>query len=37
MTSNQPLERLDDWDEFVAERYSPGKSREQFRDYVLPS
>jgi inositol oxygenase len=33
MTSNQPLERLDDWDDFVAERYSPNKSREHFRDY----
>jgi inositol oxygenase len=31
--SNQPLERLDDWDDFVAERYAPSKPKQQFRDY----
>jgi inositol oxygenase len=36
----RPLERLDDWDDFVAERYAPPppapaeKPREQFRDYA---
>jgi inositol oxygenase len=30
----KPLERLDDWDDFVADRYAPGKPREQFRDYA---
>jgi inositol oxygenase len=30
----EPLERLDDWDDFVAERYALGKPREQFRDYA---
>jgi inositol oxygenase len=32
---DQPLERLDDWDDFVKERYAPAtaKAREQFRDY----
>jgi inositol oxygenase len=30
----KPLERLDDWDDFVADRYAAGKPREQFRDYA---
>src|SRR5947209_8950266 len=35
----RPLEHLDDWDDFVAERYAPPpapteKPREQFRDYA---
>src|SRR4051812_35658608 len=33
----RPLDRLDDWDDFVKERYAPGpataKAKEQFRDY----
>jgi inositol oxygenase len=29
----QPLQRLDDWDDFVASRYSEGKSEEEFRNY----
>ena len=28
-----PLQELDDWDDFVAARYQPGKSQEQFRNY----
>ena len=30
---NQPLRRLDDWDDFVASRYRPGKAEEDFRNY----
>ena len=32
---NCPLDRLDDWDDFVQERYAPApvKTKEQFRDY----
>jgi inositol oxygenase len=30
----KPLARLDDWDDFVADRYAPTKPREQFRDYA---
>ncbi len=34
---NRPLDRLDDWDDFVQERYAPGpapaKAKGQFRDY----
>lgn len=33
MTDAKPLERLDDWDDFVKDRYDPGKPQEQFRDY----
>jgi len=29
----QPLENLDEWDDFVAGRYRPGKSQEEFRNY----
>ena len=28
-----PLKQLDDWDDFVAARYQPGKSEAQFRNY----
>ena len=28
-----PLESLDQWDDFVAARYKPGKSEEEFRNY----
>src|SRR5581483_574350 len=33
--TDQPLDRLDDWDDFVKDRYAPGpaKAKEQFRDY----
>jgi inositol oxygenase len=29
----RPLARLDDWDDFVQERYAPSTSKQQFRDY----
>ena len=29
----QPLQSLDQWDDFVASRYRPGKSQEEFRHY----
>ena len=29
----QPLQHLDDWDDFVASRYRAGKSQEEFRNY----
>jgi inositol oxygenase len=29
----QPLESLDQWDDFVASRYRPDKSQEEFRNY----
>ncbi|MDE2978459.1 MAG: inositol oxygenase, partial [Acidobacteriota bacterium] len=37
----EPLERLDDWDDFVAELYptpveSGGKRREDYRDFEAP-
>ena len=31
--STAPLKELEDWDDFVATRYQPGKSEEQFRNY----
>jgi inositol oxygenase len=31
--SASPLARLDDWDDFVQERYAPPKEKGQFRDY----
>lgn len=31
--SVQPLQSLDEWDDFVATRYREGKSEDQFRDY----
>ena len=31
--SASPLARLDDWDDFVQERYASTKTKEQFRDY----
>jgi inositol oxygenase len=31
--SATPLARLDDWDDFVQERYAPNKPKEKFRDY----
>jgi inositol oxygenase len=32
--ANQPLAHLEDWDDFVASRYRPGKAEEEFRNYV---
>jgi inositol oxygenase len=29
----QPLQGLEEWDDFVASRYRPGKSQEEFRNY----
>jgi inositol oxygenase len=29
-----PLDSLEEWDDFVATRYRPGKTEEQFRNYV---
>jgi inositol oxygenase len=31
--TDQPLQRLDDWDDFVASRYREGKGEEEFRNY----
>lgn len=31
--SNQPMKELDEWDDFVAERYKEGKSEAEFRNY----
>ena len=33
--TEQPLQRLDDWDDFVASRYREGKSEEEFRNYSV--
>ena len=30
---NQPLKELEEWDDFVATRYRPGKSEDEFRNY----
>jgi inositol oxygenase len=30
---NQPLQDLDQWDEFLEGRYREGKSEEEFRQY----
>ena len=30
---NQPLQDLDQWDDFLAGRYKEGKSEEEFRQY----
>jgi inositol oxygenase len=32
--NNAPLKELDEWDDFVAARYQPGKSEDQFRNYA---
>jgi hypothetical protein len=29
--ANGPLNQIDDWDDFVATRYKPGKSEQEFR------
>lgn len=31
--SDQPLQNLDEWDDFVASRYRAGKAEEEFRNY----
>lgn len=31
--TEQPLQRLEDWDDFVASRYREGKSKDEFRNY----
>ena len=31
--TNEPMQSLDDWDEFVATRYREGKSEDEFRNY----
>src|ERR1041384_1122274 len=33
LSTSAPLKELDDWDDFVATRYQPGKTEEQFRNY----
>src|SRR5271167_3974098 len=33
LTAENPLQHLDDWDDFVASRYKEGKSEEEFRVY----
>ena len=33
MSTTQPLQSLDQWDDFVASRYKQGKSEEEFRQY----
>src|SRR6202451_2878729 len=33
--TDQPLQRLDDWDDFVASPYREGKSEEEFRNYSV--
>ncbi|HEX3438025.1 MAG TPA: inositol oxygenase family protein [Pseudacidobacterium sp.] len=33
ITPEKPLEHLDDWDDFVANRYKEGKAEEEFRNY----
>lgn len=32
--NNAPLKELDEWDDFVASRYQPGKSETEFRNYA---
>ena len=32
--NNAPLKELDEWDDFVAGRYQPGKSEDEFRNYA---
>jgi inositol oxygenase len=32
-TADNPLKKLDDWDDFVASRYKQNKDREEFRNY----
>lgn len=33
MTTNGPLESLEQWDDFLESRYAPGKAQEEFRVY----
>src|SRR6516165_364338 len=32
-STNQPLDRLDDWEDFLKERYPDGKPKEEFRNH----
>jgi len=32
--NNAPLKELDEWDDFVAARYQPGKTEDEFRNYA---
>ena len=34
LLTEQPLQSLDEWDDFVATRYKQGKSEEEFRNYA---
>jgi inositol oxygenase len=34
LLTEQPLQTLDEWDDFVATRYKQGKSEEEFRNYA---
>ena len=36
MTNSNPLESLEDWDDFVARRYNGEKSAEDYRNYAAP-
>ena len=33
VVDRQPLQELEEWDDFVATRYQEGKSEDQFRNY----
>ena len=33
VTAENPLQHLDDWDDYVASRYKEGKAEEEFRNY----
>src|ERR1700733_13283379 len=33
LTAENPLQHLDDWDDYVASRYKEGKAEEEFRVY----
>jgi inositol oxygenase len=33
-TVSAPLKNIEDWDDFVASRYRPGKSQDEFRNYL---
>jgi hypothetical protein len=33
MQAHGPLQSLEQWDDFVGERYDPNKKTEEFRDY----
>ena len=33
VAENQPMQQLEEWDDFVATRYRQGKSEQEFRNY----